>query len=214
MPRRLGALVRGAKLNRLRALPRDPHEVQAEIERGRPGLRTTADEAVVMPIRPDLDLDGTRVFSLSQPVLPGEPERHGISRTDQGQGHRPEHGRFARSVVTDDDVPPSPWLRRRKLPVKRVNGADIPDLNLAEMHGFPQSSRRSRPRCGYHDRAVRQRQDVRAGPRRGPGEPKIGGETSRSCPPPLRPCLCPVLADASASERLSRDLLRPPGRPP
>ena len=71
---------------------------------------------------------------MRQPVVPGLPQAFGPSRPHQRQCDGSEEARFSGAVVAEDHMPACA-LRSCERPPMRTQRSDVPDLDIADVHG-------------------------------------------------------------------------------
>ena len=71
---------------------------------------------------------------MRQPSVPGLPQAFGPPRPYQRQCDGPEEARLSGAVVAEDHMP-ARALRSRERPPMRTQRSDIPDLDVADVHG-------------------------------------------------------------------------------
>src|SRR5690606_29466134 len=79
--------------------------------------------------------DSTKVLATSQPVVPCLTKRDGVARTNQSQCYGAKKGALAAPVVAQNYMPALTFLIEVDCPGQAGDGANIPDLYTAQMHG-------------------------------------------------------------------------------
>ena len=84
--------------------------------------------------RPEHQSNFALLLAMRQPVVPGLPQAFGPPRPHQRQCDGPEKARLSGAVVAEDHMP-ARALRSCERPPMRTQRSDVPDLDVADMHG-------------------------------------------------------------------------------